>query len=271
LAVVAVAEISAFLSAGLAIVLLARPRTPGGDLSHGLAAGLVAAYVSGIFGGAWTFAGFGVGTTLQGFPENENSYALKSGQLHPRQRQEFSAYAPGIGEYHREVFEPGWLEQRYPDLKGLPEGKQREVLYDKMQCDAILNVQAGLLLGWPLVFIVLLVVPALEAVAAGALWRRYQRPWPVAVAYAERVVPLALSLVLAATVAMSIFVSRSIFTEDWFGTTQRLFWPREALLAALIVTQAATWRRWRWPLRLALHAGWLTLAALTVAIEAGLL
>jgi hypothetical protein len=199
---------------------------------------------------------------------NENSYALKYGQLHPRERRVFPSYAPGLGEYHREVFEPGWLEERYPDLKGLPEGIQREILYDKMECDALLGVQAGLLIGWPLIFTVLLVVPALEALAAGALWRRYQRPWPVAVAYAERVVPLALSVMLAVILALSFFVSRYIFTEDWFGTTQRALWPREALLAALIVAQVATWRGWRWPLRLSLHAGWLALAALAVAIEA---
>jgi hypothetical protein len=268
LPIVVPAFILAFLSAGLAVVLLARPRTPGGDLSHGRAAGLVAAYVSSIFGGAWTFAGIGVGTTLQGFGENENSYALKYGQLHPRERREFPSNAPGFGEYRREVFEPGWLEDRYPDLKGLPEEKQREILYDKMECDAFLGVQAGLLIGWPLIFTLLLVVPALEALAAGALWRRYQRPWPVAAAYAERVVPLALSLMLAVIIALTFFVSRYIFTEDWFGTTQRALWPREALLAALIVAQAATWRGWRWPLRLSLHAGWLALAALAVAIEA---
>jgi hypothetical protein len=260
-------NIPVLLSAGLAVVLLTRPRTPGGDLSHGIAAGLVAAFVSSFLGGAWTFAGFGVGTTLNGYGMNENSYALKYGQLHPQRRREFPSYAAGIGEYHREVFEPGWLEERYPDLKGLPEEKQREILYDKMQCDALLGVQAGLLLGMPLIFTLLLVVPTLEALAAGALWRRYQRPWPVVAAYAECVVPLALSLIFAATVSLSLVVSRDIFTGDWFGKAQRGLWQREVLLAALILVQVATWRGWRWWLRLALHVAWVALAVLTIVVE----
>jgi predicted Ser/Thr protein kinase len=259
--------IVAILTIGLAVVLLARPRTPGGDLSHGLAAGLVAAYVSTLFGGAWTFAGVQVELVMHGYGENENSFALKHGQLHPPQRRVFPFYAPGIGEFHREVFEPGWLEQRYPDLKGLPAAKQRSILYDKMACDAVLGVQTGLLTAVPLFFTILLVVPAVEALAAGHLWRRYQRPWPVAAAYAERIIPLALSLVLAVTVALMAFWSRGVITADWFGKTQRLLWPREAVLAALVAAQVATWRGWPWPLRLSLHAAWLALLGVMMAVE----
>ena len=44
---------------------------------------------------------------------------------------------------------------------------------------------------------------------------------------------------------------------DWFWNMQRFLWSREAMLAALVVAQVATWRGWYWPLRLLLHAAWL--------------
>src|SRR5262245_53075350 len=40
------------------------------------------------------------------------------------------------------------------------------------------------------------IVPAMEAVAAGALWRRLGRPWLVFAAYVERIIPLAVTIML---------------------------------------------------------------------------
>jgi hypothetical protein len=51
-----------------------------------------------------------------------------------------------------------------------------------MVCDAIIGVQHALLWSTPFYFILTIVVPALEAVAAGSLWRRYRRPWPLTIA-----------------------------------------------------------------------------------------
>jgi serine/threonine-protein kinase len=258
--------ILATLTAGLAVVLVARPRTPGADLSHGLAAGLVAAYVSSLLGGVCAYAGAGVDLTIHGYyGVNENSVAFEHGQLHPQERLDFPFSLPGLGELHREVFEPGWLKERYPDLRGLPEHEQRSILYNKMACDAVLSVQAGLLGALPLYFTMLLVLPAVEALAAGSLWRRWQRPWPVVVAYAERVIPLAMSLYLAVLIIWLTILSRDLVTVDWFWNTQRWLWSREAVLALLVLAQVATWRDWRWPLRLFLHAAWVALlVAITV-------
>jgi serine/threonine-protein kinase len=250
--------ILATLTAGLAVVLLARPRTPGGDLSHGLAAGLVAAYVWSLLGGVWAYAGAGVDQTVHGYyGENEYSVAFRHGQLHPPQRLDYPFSLPGLGELHREVFEPGWLEERYPDLRDLPEHEQRSILYDKMACDAALSVQAELLLALPLYFTMLLVLPTVEALAAGSLWRRFGRPWPVALAYAERVIPLLVSVYLAVLIIWLTILTRNLITVDWFWNMQRFLWSREAMLAALVVAQVATWRGWYWPLRLLLHAAWL--------------
>jgi hypothetical protein len=266
--VLAIVNVPAILTAGLAVVLLARPRTAGGDLTHGLAAGLLAAYVSSLLGGVWTFAGMYVGLTVHGFGDNENTMAFKHNELRPPQTRTFRFYHPALGEFRREVFEPDWVEERYPDLKGLPADEQRRILYDKMACDAVLSVQNGLMMALPLYFTILVLIPTIEALAAGYLWRRYQRPWPVVAAYAERVIPLALSLMLAVLLASSVYFTRDMITESWFANLQHALWPREALFAALVVAQVATWRGWCWQLRLSLHGAWIALAVVAVVVEA---
>jgi hypothetical protein len=114
----------------------------------------------------------------------------------------------------------------------------------------------------PLYFIIMILVPAVEALAAGSLWRRYRRPWPVTVAYVERSIPLTLTLGLGATAALSAFLLRTMVSEDWLGTYQRAYWPLEVALAVLVVAQVATWRGWTWRLRLLLHAGWIVLVVI---------
>lgn len=169
--------------------------------------------------------------------ENENSYAFKYDQLR------------------------GQKETPYPDLREASEEKRRRILYDKMACDAVIAVQTGLLRSFPLYFNILVVVPAVEALAAGRLWRRFQRPWPVIAAYAERVAPLAMGLILFFGLVWAAFKARAVYPDDWFGHFQRFLWTREVLLAALVAAQVATWRRWPWPLRLLLHAGWMGIMA----------
>ena len=170
---VVVVALLAMTTAGLWVVVLARPRSAAADLSCGLAVGLVAAFVSFTFGGAWAFAGSQEEATFYGTGENENSHVFKYDQS------------------------PGSQETAYPDLQGASEAERRRVLYDKMACDAVIAVQTGLLRALPLFFAFLLVIPAVEALAAGQLWRRLQRPWPVIAAYAERIVPLTMILILS--------------------------------------------------------------------------
>ena len=113
-------------TAGLWVVLLAQSRTPGTDLSYGLAAGFIAAYVAFLFGGAWAFAGMQEESTFFGMGENENSYAFKYDQLRGQQ------------------------ETPYPDLHSRSEEDRRRILYDKMACDAVIGVQIGILKALPL-------------------------------------------------------------------------------------------------------------------------
>lgn len=249
--------------AGLAIVLLVRPRTPGGDLSHGLAVGLVAAYVSFLCGGAWAFAGSQVENCLN---NGENTLAFKKDLLQ-RQKQTIVKpwFLPGLGEVHREVFEPDWQERRYPDLRGKTADQQRTILYDKLVCDVMIKVQGGLLWALPLYFTILFLVPALEALAAGHLWRRNQRPWRVTLAYVERIIPLALTLLYVAVLGMTAFALRDMAIENWFGQFQRLSWSIELALVPMIAAQVGAWRGWSRPVRLLLHAAWIALLLLTYA------
>jgi serine/threonine-protein kinase len=248
----------AMATSGLAIVLMARPRSAGADLSYGVGVGLVAACVFAMCGGVWAFAGTQVKNTLYA---NENVLAFKWDRLQ-RQRGPWSPEPlklPAFGEARREVYEPDWQETRYPDLKGLSRDKQRELLYDKMVCDAVVSVQVGLLWFMPIFFVVLIVVPAVEALAAGSLWRRYQRPGPVVVAYAERIIPLVLTLIFG---SFTVFVPITLPVwgyEDWLGAFLRAWWPMGIALAVLVGAQVAAWRGWPWPLRLLLHSGWIAL------------
>ncbi len=192
--------------------------------------------------------------------DRENILALKDDLLQRQQAPVINPLVlPGVGEIRREVYETDWQERRYPDLEGMSRDEQRSILYDKMVCDAMIDVQMGLLWALPLYFTILFIVPAVEALAAGSLWRRYQRPWPVTSAYAERIIPLALSLILFGILALTAFLLRSMMIEGWFGTFERAYWRWEVALAALVTAQVAAWRGWYWPLRLLLHAAWIAL------------
>jgi Protein kinase domain len=245
------------LAAGPAIVLIVRPRSTGADLSHGLAVGLVAAYVSLLCGGAWAFAGGEVRKVLL---RRENVLAFKDDLLQ-RQREPLADVwvVPQFGELSREVYEPDWQERRYPDLKGMSRDDQRRILYDKMVCDAIIGVQHALLWSLPLYFMLMILVPALEVVAAGSLWRRYRRPWPMTIAYVERVVPVALTLALGAVALWVAILLRSLIGAGWLGIYERGYWPLQVAIVLVIVPQVAAWREWPVWLRLLLHAGWIVL------------
>jgi tRNA A-37 threonylcarbamoyl transferase component Bud32 len=253
-----IAGLLAGTTAGLAIVLLARPRSTGADLTHGLAVGLVAAQVSLMCGGAWAFAGTEVYKALL---RREYVLAFKDDLLQ-RQREALLAdvwVIPELGGLSREVYEPDWQERRYPDLKGMSRDDQRRILYDKMVCDAIIAVQRGLMYFTPLYFIIMIAMPGLEAVVAGSLWRRYRRPWPLTIAYVERIVPLALTLALGGALVMAAAVLRNMRGADWLGVYERIFWPLQVALALVIVPQVAVRRGWPVWLRLLLHAGWIVL------------
>ena len=126
-----------------------------------------------------------------------------------------------LGEFGQEVYGPDWQEERYPDLRGLPAQDQRLILYDKMGCDAVIGVQRGLLKALPLFFTALVLLPALQTLAAGHLSRRYQRSWPVTVTYIERIIPFGLTLVWSVALVSGAFWYPATGAGDWFVRYQR--------------------------------------------------
>jgi hypothetical protein len=251
--------LAAFLAvntAGLGVVLIARPRSPAADLSHGLAVGLVAAYVTALCGGVWAFAGVEVEGTFYGYGENENSLSFKWNWLH-RLHQTRTVDPGGFG---RQVYGPNWQEERYPDLKGLSDDEQRRILYDKMACDAVIGVQKGVLKALPIFFTALLVLPALQALAAGYLSRHALRYGPVTVAYLERIFPVGLTLLWSVALVWGAFMFPTTGPEAWFVQYQRAAWRTEVTVVLAVLAQVAAWREWRWPLRLLLQAAWIGFA-----------
>jgi hypothetical protein len=77
--------------------------------------------------------------------------------------------------------------------------------------------------------------------------------------YAERMIPLGLTLVLTVSLVWWAFWFPAAGSGSWLAKFQRAAWPLEVTVAASIVAQVATWRGWYWPLRLLLHAGWFAL------------
>jgi hypothetical protein len=123
----------------------------------------------------------------------------------------------------------------------------------------MIGVQIGLLWGMPMYFIVMFVVPAVEALAAGSLWRRYRRPWPVTVAYVERVIPLAVTLILVIEAVPLALALPTMASQEWQDAAYQPSYWLLAVAPVLVVAQVATWRGWSWWLRLLLHAGWIVL------------
>jgi hypothetical protein len=266
--ILALGDILAFTMTGLAVVLLARPRTAGADLSYGLAVGFVAAYFSTLCGVAWGLAGHEVmnGTLYNG----EYLFVFPEDRLH-RQSEPWERHwsIDRIGLHRHEFYEPGWLEKRYPDLQRVPEDKWRWLLYQKMVCDAVMGVESALLYTLPLFFTVLFVVPTAETLVAGSLWRRYQRLWPVVGAYVERVIPLALTLLVVAVLLQTVIILPSMAPGNWFALFQHASWRMELLVPVLILAQTAVWCGWRWQLRTLLHAAWIGLAVFAFAPRSG--
>ena len=247
---------------GLAVVLFVRPRNAGGDLTHGLAVGLVCAAVAMLSGGGWAFIATELSAELKRWenirPFRENKLNREDGPIIVMSTNS------EIGELRREVFPADWHLQRYPDLRRYSGEEQQRILYEKLICDALVSVQWGLLKSMPFVLITFLLVPALEALVAGSLWRRYQRVGPTMLAYAERMVPLALTLILIVILVMQALTLSDI--SDWFWKFQSLHWRAEVLFVALLLTQVAAWRGWPWPVRLALHGAWLVLLPFSMRV-----
>jgi tRNA A-37 threonylcarbamoyl transferase component Bud32 len=243
------------LMSGYAVVLLTRPRTPGADLAHGLAVGLVAAYVSSLCGVAWTIGGIYVESAFYGYGVNENTAAFKLNWLHGLQETR----SIDFGDNGVEVFEPNWPEQRYPDLKGLSQQEQRYILYDKMVCDTVIGIQTGMMKVILIYFGLLILIPAVETMAAGYLMRSYQRPWLVLGAYAERIIPMAMTLLMVVLLTWSVFFGGDQDPALWFMRLKPGMWILVAgFIVILVLAQVAAWRGWAWPIRLLLHAAWIS-------------
>src|SRR5262249_25450036 len=117
----------------------------------------------------------------------------------------------------------------------------------------------GLMWAAPIYLIVLSLVPALEAVAAGSLWRRHRRPWPMMLSYVERVMPLGLTVIFVCFTVFFALALRIIGPDNWLAILQHAYWPMLVALTVMIVAQAATWRGSSLWLRLLLHTGGIAL------------
>jgi hypothetical protein len=127
-----------------------------------------------------------------------------------------------------------------------------EVTRRKTLADVAAGVPAGLWVGLAVCLAVFVPFGVLSAAAAGRLVRA-GASWPrVLAGYFERCAPVMMLIGLpAANLGAAVVTGGRAFD----GSVVRTALATQ--LAALAVATAAVYRRWWWPVRLALHAAWL--------------
>jgi hypothetical protein len=137
---------------------------------------------------------------------------------------------------------------KYPDLRQVAAGERGRVFYDKIRADLIAGIPPGLGLGALFVLMSVLVVVA-QLMAAGPLLRRHGARPGVLIAYLELAFPATVLLSVAFTTALEL---QNVPLNVW----------HLSLFGLLVLALTSTMRGWPWPVRLALHAGWLFSAAM---------
>ena len=157
------------------------------------------------------------------------------------------------------------LLEKYPDLARIPERERPEVFYQKLRADLLGGAPIGI---WLVVLMMLpyaLIIFATQVMIAGPLLRRLGTRPAVLMPYLERAIPTTILAFLTPAIAVGATVLRrhveSLVHFDMFAVLIS-FLP---MFGLLVLALTASLRVWPWPLRLALHAGWMLSAGLAAA------
>jgi hypothetical protein len=161
------------------------------------------------------------------------------------------------------------LLEKYPDLQAIPAPKRGPVLYQKIRADLISGFPLGV---WLIALILLVgVIPVFSALVmiAGPLLRRHGVRPAVLPPYLERALPLMLMVALMGSLGAILFADDLLLRLGIRARPMLIWFP--PLFGFLALAFAGSLRGWPWPLRLALHAGWLCCAGLLAAQARGLI
>jgi tRNA A-37 threonylcarbamoyl transferase component Bud32 len=229
--------IASFL--GLITAALVRPKNRAADVAAGAITGMVLGVTTFILSTGWALiiqtSIWPIQSDLRQMSEAAWAEPGPQAPAHDQARDALPHFRDG-------------LLRKYPDLRQVPAEERGQVFYDKIRADLIAGIPPGLGLGALFVLMGVLVVLA-QLMTAGPLLRRHGARPGVLVAYLEVAFPATVLLSMAYTTSLELqYVPLNLWHFSLFGL--------------LVLALTSTLRGWPWPVRLALHAGWLLSAAM---------
>ena len=245
-------------TAGLIVGALVRPKNRSADI----AAGAVTGFVWGA-----TILVLSVGP-VAGFlssvePIREDLKALSEAAWAPTAtNDDLAGVAAGAKPSRRAVDR---LLEKYPDLRNIPAHERDQVFYHKLRADLLAGAPFGIWLAVPVIMIFTPLMFATQTMLAGPLLRRLGVRPALLLPYLERAIPATMLTIMApGFVLAAILVSSNVFNFEEHNihinplSAMASYVPMVSF-AALALTSAL--RGWAWPVRMALHAGWIAGAA----------
>jgi hypothetical protein len=221
---------------GLIVAWLVRPLNRQSDIAAGLITGLIGAVT--LF--TLSFGWFAVLTQTWG----DRDVRLDLRDLAEAAWSETGPAGP----------EPGTTDARdrllkkYPRLHNVPVDQRGRVLTHKIACDLVSGVPWGLWLGMLASVVWCVPTSVGGTMAAGRSLRSHGRTWKALPCYFEFTLPLALLCGVLFILLVATFPNTRLGLPLWYVLGM-------VVLGGLSVT--AVQRRWRWPVRVLIHAGWI--------------
>jgi predicted Ser/Thr protein kinase len=242
-------SMSLISTAGLLIGLLVRPKNRAADIAAGALTGFVCAAT------LLTLSGWPLAITLiaVGGVENDLRALSEAALTEPAG----DGVRPGAADR---------LLNKYPDLREIPAEERARVFYLKVRADLIAGIPLGIWVGALGLLTMEMLIYAIMVVVAGPLLRQHGARPVVLLPYFERVFPT----ILLIAWSMGFLVAETLLSRMVnFGPLRPWYL---ALFGLLALAVTSTLRRWPWPVRLLLHASWLSsLILLTVLVSRGVL
>jgi hypothetical protein len=220
---------------GLITAWLVRPKNRAADVATGAIMGLIASVTAFTLSMGWALV---IQTTV--WPVQHDLALLSEAAWAGPAPQENPPDPAGRAQ----LAAADRLLEKYPDLREVPAGERGRVLYHKVRADLIDGIPRGIWLGVLFILVCGVSVGAAHVMIAGPLLRRPGPRRAVLVRFFE---PAFLITVLACLAFGVVLEFKYLRPEIWHLSQFGL----------LVLALVSALRRWSWPLRLLLNAGWL--------------
>jgi eukaryotic-like serine/threonine-protein kinase len=231
--------------AGLMVAALVRPKNRAADVAAGVVVGFIAGAT------LFTLLG-GVVTNLIAVKPVDSDLGALCIATWP------DAPANGPGDDARRQQAIDELQEKYPDLRDVPPHDRAWVFYHKVRADIAAGIPLGMWFGALLIVGMATAALTIQLMAAGPLVRRRGLSPTIFLPYLERTIPTLMLVTLPISLALA-----ATFLRHIVDIRPKLLWYLP-MLALQAVAVTSTLRGWPWPVRLLLHAAWITAAGVMV-------